>query len=306
MGDILSDIRNALGVEQAGEAGRKDATKTGASERNHAKSRLEDVQQGASSKSVSASSAGKKEEVESAYSDEFSDPASEDFAHLDARVAGSSAEESDEDSEEAPVCSELPLASARVHDPVDDLSLTPSAFSLSSQSPEPESKAFVSKAAANARKTSTFLPSLTMGGYWSGSESLPSDEEIDVAPRKNRRGQRARQQLWEKKFGGRAKHLQNKDAAGNGSRNEGWDPKRGAQVAGDKRFGQRRTGKHTVPDAKRRSEGNAISANGVDLGPSRQVKRDDQGPLHPSWEAAKQRKEQRATAPFQGKKVVFD
>ncbi|KAJ9661568.1 hypothetical protein H2201_006424 [Coniosporium apollinis] len=306
MGDILSDIRNALGVEQAGEAGRKNATKTGVSERDHAKSRLECFEQGASSKSVSASSAGSKEEVENAYSDEFSDPDSEDFAHLDARVAGSSAEGSDEDSEEVPVRSGLLRGSARGYDPADDLSLSPSAFSSSSQSPESESKASVSKAAANANKISTFLPSLTMGGYWSGSESLPSDEEVDVAPRKNRRGQRARQQLWEKKFGGKAKHLQKQDTTGNNNRHHGWDPKRGAQGEGDKRFGQRRTGEHSTPGTKRRRGGDATPANGAELVPSRQVKGDDQGPLHPSWEAAKQRKEQRATAPFQGKKVVFD
>ncbi|KAJ9640534.1 hypothetical protein H2199_006073 [Coniosporium tulheliwenetii] len=276
MGDILSDIRNALGVEQAGKPVEKMLQRPA------------------------------KEEVENAYSDEFSDPDSEDFAHLDARVAGSSAEGSDEDSEEVPVRSGLLRGSARGYDPADDLSLSPSAFSSSSQSPESESKASVSKAAANANKISTFLPSLTMGGYWSGSESLPSDEEVDVAPRKNRRGQRARQQLWEKKFGGKAKHLQKQDTTGNNNRHHGWDPKRGAQGEGDKRFGQRRTGEHSTPGTKRRRGGDATPANGAELVPSRQVKGDDQGPLHPSWEAAKQRKEQRATAPFQGKKVVFD
>ncbi len=63
---------------------------------------------------------------------------------------------------------------------------------------------------------SAFLPSL-MGGYISGSESA---SDIDVAPptRKNRRGQRARQAIWEKKYGEKAKHHQKaKD-----TRNSGW------------------------------------------------------------------------------------
>jgi len=35
-------------------------------------------------------------------------------------------------------------------------------------------------------------------------------------------------------------------------------------------------------------------------------KKDDAGPLHPSWEAAKKAKEAKQMASFQGKKVVFE
>ncbi|KAG5942555.1 hypothetical protein E4U53_007218 [Claviceps sorghi] len=51
---------------------------------------------------------------------------------------------------------------------------------------------------------STFLPSL-MGGYISGSESA---SDIEDARPKKRRGQRARQAIWEQKYGSSAKHLQ--------------------------------------------------------------------------------------------------
>ncbi|KAK8084916.1 hypothetical protein PG997_006187 [Apiospora hydei] len=86
----------------------------------------------------------------------------------------------------------------------------------------PPKKARATKAAPSRPGDSTFLPSL-MGGYISGSESDASD--VDVAPaRNNRRGQRARQAIWEKKFKQEAKHLNKpKD-----SRDDGWDAKRGA------------------------------------------------------------------------------
>lgn len=81
------------------------------------------------------------------------------------------------------------------------------------------------KAAPASNGNSTFLPSL-LGGYISGSESEAEDLD-DIAPKKNRRGQRARQAIWEKKFKEQAKHLNKpKD-----SRDSGWDPKRGAVVS---------------------------------------------------------------------------
>ncbi|KAK7931353.1 Bud-site selection protein [Apiospora marii] len=86
----------------------------------------------------------------------------------------------------------------------------------------PPKKARASKASVSKNGESAFLPSL-MGGYVSGSESEASD--LDVAPtRNNRRGQRARQAIWEKKFKQEARHLNKpKD-----SRDDGWDAKRGA------------------------------------------------------------------------------
>ena len=62
------------------------------------------------------------------------------------------------------------------------------------------------QASISQQQGTTFLPSLTMGGYWSGSESA---EDFEEAPRKNRRGQRARRQIWEQKYGTKANHLKN-------------------------------------------------------------------------------------------------
>jgi hypothetical protein len=144
---------------------------------------------------------------------------------------------------------------------------------------------------------STFLPSL-MGGYISGSESA---SDIDVAPeRRNRRGQRARQAIWEKKFGEKAKHLQ---APAKG-RDAGWDLKRGAVDANSKPW---KRGIRNPLDKAKASSG----ANETELGPPKKEaaprKRDDSGALHPSWEARRLAKaKEQMSAPFQGKKITFD
>jgi hypothetical protein len=127
---------------------------------------------------------------------------------------------------------------------------------------------------------STFVPSLSHGAYYSGTESEASD--LDIAPRRNRRGQRARQKIWEQKYGEKAQHVKKQEQS------RGWDAKRGA--VSDKRGGRgpERTGENAMP-----------------LGPKK-VKRDDEGSLHPSWLAAKARKEKKVDMKPQGTKVVFD
>ncbi|KAK3984487.1 protein bud22 [Cladorrhinum sp. PSN332] len=145
---------------------------------------------------------------------------------------------------------------------------------------------------------SLFLPTL-MGGYISGSDSEASD--LDLAPpRKNRRGQRARQQIWEKKFKEKAKHLAKQQA-----RDSGWDLKRGAVENDGKPW------KKGIknPLLKRAASG----ANDIKVVPKQEEQkkvqrtRDDAGSLHPSWEARRLAKEkERLTAPFEGKKITFD
>ena len=170
-----------------------------------------------------------------------------------------------------------------------------SASSSISRSP-PAKKAATSKKASKPLKTtdSTFLPTL-MGGYISGSESA---SDIDVAPeRRNRRGQRARQQIWEKKFGEKAKHLVEPQA-----RDSGWDLKRGA-VDGNSKPWKRGVRNPLLDKSK------GTGANEMRLGkePPAPRTRDDTGPLHPSWEARKLAKEKELqTAPYAGKRITFD
>ncbi|MCJ1282319.1 hypothetical protein MMC26_001642 [Xylographa opegraphella] len=162
---------------------------------------------------------------------------------------------------------------------------------------------------SQAMKSTTFLPSLTLGGYLSNSDSAGSDSDsraANVTTRKNRMGQQARRQLWEKKFGHKANHIKKQ------GRDQGWDLKKGAQ-GGDER-GSRARGRGgyrnvTSGSRPRKIVQGASGANSDPLGPRREKpgKADKvDGPLHPSWVAAKKLKEGKKALAFEGKKIVFD
>lgn len=149
-------------------------------------------------------------------------------------------------------------------------------------------------------KTTQFLPTL-MGGYISGSESEASDVDVAPSTRKNRRGQRARRAIWEKKYKQNARHLQNTTG-----RDAGWDLKRGAVDGSD-----RTPWKKGIKKPFERKSGNAAASeqHQAPFEPGRPRiprKKIDTGPLHPSWEAKKKAKEQQQTAAYEGKRVVFD
>ncbi|POR37280.1 BUD22 family protein C4F10.06 [Tolypocladium paradoxum] len=198
---------------------------------------------------------------------------------------------------------------------LDDISLSGSASDVESEqesespslSPSPppekkqrkESKQTSAAAKAGPARDSTFLPSL-MGGYVSGSESA---SDIEDAKPKKRRGQRARRAIWEQKFGASAKHLQKPQEGG---RDAGWDMRRGAVDGEDQ--GRKTPWKKGVH--------NPLARNNVRGGPAgphaapgipepKPTKRDDEGPLHPSWEARKKAQSQKA-ASFAGQKITFD
>lgn len=151
-----------------------------------------------------------------------------------------------------------------------------------------------------------FLPSLSMGGYYSGSESDAEDDFDRRSPpaletRKNRRGQRARQQLAEKKFGQKAKHLQKQKQKVGDNRSSGWDAKRGAV---NRQGGPGRPTKQSRPTGR---DSHNRSARIDQAKPDKPQSRDDSGSLHPSWEAAKKRKmEDQGMPKFAGKKITFD
>ena len=188
---------------------------------------------------------------------------------------------------------------------LDDRSPSPSP----SRSPTPEisssSRTKITKTSSLTPKSTTFLPSLMMGGYWSGSESAEDDNVSQWETRKNRRGQQARRALWEKKFGRNASHLK-KQA---NDRNQGWDPRKGASDGKDIRGkrGRGRGGSSMRSNDRRETE--KIVRSGANSDPIKTRERKSklvEGPLHPSWVAAKKAKEAKATVAFQGNKVVFD
>lgn len=148
---------------------------------------------------------------------------------------------------------------------------------------------------------STFLPSLMMSGYWSGSESAEDDFD-ELQPRKNRRGQRARRQIWEKKYGRNANHLRNQATDDNRAARKGTMGHKGTGTHSNRDGGSR------VPLRQNKHQKVRHDANPT---PSRnkagsQMDQTKDLPLHPSWEAARKAKEQKQSAAFQGKKIVFD
>jgi hypothetical protein len=174
-----------------------------------------------------------------------------------------------------------------------DASDDESSASSIDRSPPPKKAATSKRGAKTKPGDSTFLPTL-MGGYISGSES--AEDIDDIRPRKNRRGQRARQAIWEKKYKDKAKHLQKQASQG---RDAGWDPKRGA-VDGDAKPWKRGIRNPLLEKSKGPEPAQAPPKKD----PPKRT-RDDSGPLHPSWEAKRMAKE-KLTAPFQGKKITFD
>lgn len=180
-------------------------------------------------------------------------------------------------------------------------------------SPPPSKKAKSAKTGPIMTGNSAFLPTL-MGGYISGSESEASD--LDDGPsRKNRRGQRARQAIWEKKYKEKAKHLQKQQEKT--GRDQGWDMRRGA-VGGDEDNKPWKKGiqnpfenKNVHPDRQRQMQNERPQENrrtqvSDTPKPKAPPTRDDTGTLHPSWAAAKKAKEEGQKIEFQGRKVVFD
>lgn len=179
-------------------------------------------------------------------------------------------------------------------------------------------------------RTSAFLPSLSAVGYLSDPDSDASSVASDVAPRRNRRGQRARRAIAEKKHGARAKHLlqqqQRQQSAagggGGGSRSSGWDARRGAVAVAD---GAARDPKQPLVNAERakmmagqrfvkpeRGETTRPAKPPMqrqEVPPAKTARnRDDKGPIHASWAAKKQQKaaEKNATRKFEGQRIVFD
>ena len=155
---------------------------------------------------------------------------------------------------------------------------------------------------------SSFLPTLGATGYYSGSESASDIDGNDAGvqgakPRKNRRGQTARRQIAEKKYGREAKHVQNGGQRSGGSRNPGWDAQRGAVDPDGHRGGRSGRGRA----AGRGGHGNVEDGRSQSKPEEKPVAKTATGTSHPSWQAAKQRKQQiNPGAAFTGTKISFD
>ncbi|KAF5360473.1 hypothetical protein D9756_004723 [Leucocoprinus leucothites] len=143
--------------------------------------------------------------------------------------------------------------------------------------------------------TSTFLPSLSVGFIRGSDESDWSDAEAKLADsgqKKNRRGQRARRAIWEKKYGRNANHKKKELEAQNKLRESADKNKQ----KGVHRSFQR------PPRLNIATDGGKQSPNSEPR-PSQPINQ----PLHPSWEAKRKLKEQQSAGIrlSQGTKIKF-
>jgi hypothetical protein len=286
----MTDIRKLLGVDDVA-GGKKEKGKDAGGKESAPKAKTEQR-----AVSVSESEAGDSRQVTMPVDEdeEMSDAESTDFAQFDSRLAPDSEDEGEGEDDDA--------ASDDVSD--GGVHLRGRSDMSISRSPSPDTpptkKSKSAKATAAPVTSTTFLPSL-MGGYFSGSESEPEDVDGAEPPRrKNRMGQQARRALWEKKYGSGANHVKSQqDQQRRGGRDNGWDMRRGATDGSEGPRGRR----GQTRGASGRSQ---QYTDRPQRRPPAQKKPEDNKPLHPSWEAAKRAKEQKTTASFQGKKVVFD
>ncbi|KAF4547678.1 BUD22-like protein [Elsinoe fawcettii] len=316
---ILSDVERALGIERSSDGPARKGSKS----KDVTARKTRDDRAPSHSQSPDLASEDDSDDF-AGFSDDDDDDNASDVASIDSAALeafdsrlASSSEDSDAEAPPRPTFDARALLEAHGSgssaSDSEHLSLSDSPQpkkgsrkpSLRSRSPSSSPSRSPSPAPTTRPNASAFLPSLTMGGYISGSEESASD--LSDAPKKNRRGQRARRAIWEKKFGKEAKHVQSGEQGGKGSRDEGWDAKRGATDGGRGRGKFSRGGRGGgVRGGRGGAAGPGPERGGKDA--AGQKHRDDDGPLHPSWIAAKKRKEEKEkmAAPFQGKKITFD
>ncbi|VEU24146.1 DEKNAAC105357 [Brettanomyces naardenensis] len=139
------------------------------------------------------------------------------------------------------------------------------------------------------------LPALA-SGYYSGEESEEELEKADrdigvkstTTQRKNRRGQRARRKIWEKKYGKGAKHLVKE--------REDWHAKQqDLKLEYEARIVKRAEKQKIWEEREKEKE---------EKKREREEKRHE--PVHPSWAAKRKLEDSLAHAKFQGKKMRFN
>lgn len=145
------------------------------------------------------------------------------------------------------------------------------------------------------------LPELTTGYYSGGSDDednyqVDDDKVVKQATtqRKNRRGQRARQKIWEKKYGKNAKHKQKETQA-----YENDKKRRQAEFEERERKRQQRA-KEAIENAPSGTNLTPLGERGSNA--QKEVPKHE----HPSWLARKAAEDKMKNAKFTGKKITFD
>lgn len=158
------------------------------------------------------------------------------------------------------------------------------------------------RANASEQEEDAFLPSLHTGFIPAAEDDDWSDAEADYADtggkgpaksqRKNRRGQRERRAIWEKKYGRHANHLKLREK----------EPRKAREHRGPDRPTKRPKSLHAPPPREPQTKDpDPPSSSRVQPPPPA-----NNAPLHPSWIAKQRAKEAQHAAKPQGTKVVFD
>lgn len=157
------------------------------------------------------------------------------------------------------------------------------------------------------KKEAFNLPELA-SGYYSGGSDDESDIDNDkvvkeaTTQRKNRRGQRARQKIWEQKYGKEAKHVKTERVRVANEREQ-------RQLEYEERVKKREakaallaapTGTNTAPLGERKPR-DTVSPSPAAAAPAPVPEK-----IHPSWEAKKREEERLKNIKFSGKKITFD
>ncbi|KAL4069874.1 Bud-site selection protein [Scleroderma yunnanense] len=153
---------------------------------------------------------------------------------------------------------------------------------------------------------SAFLPTLSVGFTRGDSDSEFTDSEAKIADstKKNRRGQRARRAIWEKKYGKNANHVKKRREIAQGEKRKGPGPASKGQQR-SKSHGQEQR-KHSRDPPLKRVEKTSTGRGMHTRGSSSNGRRtDEERPLHPSWEAKKKQQAASIVLP-QGTKIIFD
>ncbi|WFD21805.1 hypothetical protein MEQU1_000461 [Malassezia equina] len=154
--------------------------------------------------------------------------------------------------------------------------------------------------------TSTFLPSLSTGFIPATADDDWSDAEADFADtgavkgpaksmRKNRRGQRERRAIWEKKYGRHANHLKLREK----------EP-RAPKARPTKPLAPRASATGTPALSRRPPKASASAPVPTSTSARPPAPANALAPVHPSWVAKQKAKEALTQAKPQGTKIVFD
>lgn len=237
--------------------------------------------------------------------DDDSDSSEDQFAEYDNLVQGSDSEDNDEDRNHGR-SDEINYNEVTDEEVSDDLSEDDSLNTLDEEDDSADVKKEKKKdkkekkEKKEKKKVQPYqLPELAVG-YVSGDSDddvADFDDDDDVVreattKRKNRRGQRARQKLWAKKFGKEAAHIKKKIEHAQQEREK-------KQMEFEERERRRQL-------KRQRENDNESSMGASNSTTSREVESSTHVDInHPSWEAKKKAEEKIKNAKFQGKKIKF-